>query len=152
MRDGTLRLSPEYDVLIIHSPFVNLCVLRALCGEELTTKTQRNIKNRNWHNTFWRKPKGQKRCPNIGSWQESGWRLSMLNRQIKVFRIMSDRYRNHRRWHALRITLICVLRNNEIKHTKGLGHNEPVGKWKGKKSRWLSLYDYVGKVRLLRII
>jgi len=54
------------------------------------------------------------------------WRLAReriaiehVNRQIKVFRIMSDRYRNRRRRHGLRMTLLCALRNSEIKHAKG---------------------------------
>jgi hypothetical protein len=42
-----------------------------------------------------------------------------VNRQIKIFKIMSDRYRNRRRRHKLRMTLICAIRNSEIRHCKG---------------------------------
>jgi len=45
--------------------------------------------------------------------------IEHVNRQIKVFKIMSDRYRNRRRRHRLRMTLICAVRNREIKHAKG---------------------------------
>jgi len=42
-----------------------------------------------------------------------------VNRQIKIFKIMSDRYRNRRRRHKLRMTLICAIRNSEIRHSNG---------------------------------
>jgi len=45
--------------------------------------------------------------------------IEHVNRQIKVFKIMSDRYRNRRRRHKLRMTLICAIRNSESRHTKG---------------------------------
>jgi uncharacterized protein YifE (UPF0438 family) len=44
--------------------------------------------------------------------------IEHINRQIKVFKIMSERYRNRRRRHKLRMTLICAIINNEIKHAK----------------------------------
>jgi len=44
--------------------------------------------------------------------------IEHVNRQIKVFKIMSERYRNRRRRHKLRMTLICAIRNSEISHTK----------------------------------
>jgi uncharacterized protein YifE (UPF0438 family) len=45
--------------------------------------------------------------------------IEHVNRQIKVFKIMSERYRNRRRRHKLRMTLICAIRNSEIRHSKG---------------------------------
>jgi hypothetical protein len=45
--------------------------------------------------------------------------IEHVNREIKTFRIMSERYRNRRRRHKLRMTLICAIRNSEIRHTKG---------------------------------
>jgi len=45
--------------------------------------------------------------------------IEHVNREIKIFKIMSDRYRNRRRRHGLRMNLICAVRNSEIKHTKG---------------------------------
>jgi len=45
--------------------------------------------------------------------------IEHVNREIKIFKIMSDRYRNRRRRHGLRMNLICAIRNSEIKHTKG---------------------------------
>jgi transposase len=42
--------------------------------------------------------------------------IERMNREIKIFKIMSDRYRNRRRRHGLRMTLICAIRNSEIKH------------------------------------
>jgi len=45
--------------------------------------------------------------------------IEHVNRQIKVFKMMSERYRNRRRRHKIRMTLICAIRNNEIRHTKG---------------------------------
>jgi hypothetical protein len=45
--------------------------------------------------------------------------IEHVNREIKIFKIMSDRYRNRRRRHELRINLICAIRNSEIKHAKG---------------------------------
>ena len=41
-----------------------------------------------------------------------------VNRQIEIFKIMSERYRNRRRRHKLRMTLICAIRNSEIKLTR----------------------------------
>jgi uncharacterized protein YifE (UPF0438 family) len=43
--------------------------------------------------------------------------IEHVNRQIKVFKIMSERYRNRRRRHKLRMTLLCAIRNSEIKHS-----------------------------------
>ena len=48
--------------------------------------------------------------------------IEHVNRQIKIFKIMSDRYRNRRKRHGLRMNLICAIRNREnreIRHTKG---------------------------------
>ena len=42
--------------------------------------------------------------------------IEHVNRQIKVFKMMSERYRNRRRRHKLRMTLICAIRNSEISH------------------------------------
>ena len=46
-------------------------------------------------------------------------KLIRSNRQIKVLRIMSDRYRNRRRRHGLRMNIICAIRNCEIRYVKG---------------------------------
>jgi hypothetical protein len=43
-------------------------------------------------------------------------RIEHINRQIKTFKIMSERYRNRRRRHLLRVTIICAIRNYENKH------------------------------------
>jgi transposase len=40
--------------------------------------------------------------------------IEHINREIKVFKIMAERYRNRRRRHKLRMTLICAIRNHEI--------------------------------------
>jgi len=45
--------------------------------------------------------------------------IEHVNREIKIFKIMSDRYRNRRKRHGLRMTLICAIRNSEIRHSKG---------------------------------
>jgi hypothetical protein len=45
--------------------------------------------------------------------------IEHVNREIKIFKMMSDRYRNRRRRHGLRMNLICAIRNSEIKHEKG---------------------------------
>jgi hypothetical protein len=45
--------------------------------------------------------------------------IEHVNREIKIFKIMSDRSRNRRRRHGLRINLICAIRNSELKHSKG---------------------------------
>jgi hypothetical protein len=45
--------------------------------------------------------------------------IEHINREIKIFKIMSDRYRNRRRRHNLRMNLICAIRNSEISHAKG---------------------------------
>jgi hypothetical protein len=45
--------------------------------------------------------------------------IEHVNREIKIFKIMSDRYRNRRRRHGLRMNLVCAIRNSELKHTKG---------------------------------
>jgi hypothetical protein len=45
--------------------------------------------------------------------------IEHVNRQIKTFKIMSERYRNRRRRHKLRMTLICAIRKSEIRHCKG---------------------------------
>ena len=51
--------------------------------------------------------------------ERSSIAIEHVNRQIKVFKIMSERYRNRRRKHKLRMTLICAIRNSEIKHSTG---------------------------------
>ena len=43
-------------------------------------------------------------------------RIEHVNRQIKIFKIMADRYRNRRKRHQLRMTLICAIRNYETIH------------------------------------
>jgi len=45
--------------------------------------------------------------------------IEHINRQIKTFKILSDRYRNRRRRHGLRMNLICAVRNREITHGNG---------------------------------
>jgi hypothetical protein len=40
--------------------------------------------------------------------------IEHVNRQIKVFKIMSERYRNRRKRHQLRMTIICAIRNYEV--------------------------------------
>jgi len=40
--------------------------------------------------------------------------IENVNRRIKRFRIMSDRYRNKRKRHRLRITIICALHNMDL--------------------------------------
>ena len=45
--------------------------------------------------------------------------IEHVNREIKIFKIMSERYRNRRRRHGLRMTLICAIRNSERRHEKG---------------------------------
>ena len=45
--------------------------------------------------------------------------IEHVNRQIKVLRIMSDRYRNRRRRHGLRMNIICAIRNCEIRYVMG---------------------------------
>jgi hypothetical protein len=45
--------------------------------------------------------------------------IEHVNREIKIFKIMSERYRNRRKRHGLRMTLICAIRNSEIAHSKG---------------------------------
>ena len=40
--------------------------------------------------------------------------IEHINREIKVFKIMVERYRNRRRRHKLRMTLICAIHNYEI--------------------------------------
>jgi transposase len=42
--------------------------------------------------------------------------IEHINRRIKIFKIMSERYRNRRRRHKLRMTLICAICNYEIGH------------------------------------
>ncbi|MDR1384188.1 MAG: transposase, partial [Planctomycetaceae bacterium] len=39
--------------------------------------------------------------------------IEYVNRTIKTFRILKDRYRNRRRRHDIRVTLICALVNYE---------------------------------------
>jgi hypothetical protein len=43
-------------------------------------------------------------------------RIEHVNRQIKIFKIMSERYRNRRKRHQLRMTIICAIRNYETRH------------------------------------
>jgi len=45
--------------------------------------------------------------------------IEHINRQIKVFKIMSERYRNRRRRHKLRMTLLCTIRNYDIINNTG---------------------------------
>jgi len=40
--------------------------------------------------------------------------IEHINRRIKRFKILSHRYRNKRRNHALRVSLICAIHNFEI--------------------------------------
>lgn len=40
--------------------------------------------------------------------------IENINRRIKRFKIMSDRYRNKRKRHGLRMTLICGLHNMDL--------------------------------------
>jgi len=40
--------------------------------------------------------------------------IEHINREIKLFKIMAERYRNRRRRHKLRMTRICAIRNYEI--------------------------------------
>ena len=40
--------------------------------------------------------------------------IEHINRRIKRFKILSLRYRNKRRFHALRLALICAIHNFEI--------------------------------------
>jgi hypothetical protein len=46
-------------------------------------------------------------------------RMEHINQQIKVFKIMSERYRNRRKRHKLQMTLLCAIRNYEITHNSG---------------------------------
>jgi hypothetical protein len=43
-------------------------------------------------------------------------RIEHINRQIKIFKIMSEPYRNRRKRHQLRMTIICAIRNYEGNH------------------------------------
>jgi hypothetical protein len=45
--------------------------------------------------------------------------IEHVNREIKIFKIMSDRYRNRRKRHGLRMNLVCAIRNSETMHSKG---------------------------------
>jgi hypothetical protein len=45
--------------------------------------------------------------------------IEHMNRQIKVVKIMSERYHNRRRRHKLRMILICAIRNYEIMQNPG---------------------------------
>jgi hypothetical protein len=40
--------------------------------------------------------------------------IENVNRRIKRFKIMSDRYRNKRKRHGLRMTIICGLHNMDL--------------------------------------
>jgi hypothetical protein len=40
--------------------------------------------------------------------------IESINRRIKRFKIMSDRYRNKRKRHGLRMTIICGLHNMDL--------------------------------------
>ena len=40
--------------------------------------------------------------------------IENVNRRIKRFRIMSDRYRNKRKRHGLRMTILCGLHNMDL--------------------------------------
>ena len=40
--------------------------------------------------------------------------IENVNRRIKRFKIMSDRYRNKRKRHGLRMTIICGLHNLDL--------------------------------------
>ena len=70
--------------------------------------------------------KKSKNCPLSPAAKRFNRRLSRervliehVNREIKVFKIMSERYRNRRKRHKIRMTLICAIRNYEIKHKAG---------------------------------
>lgn len=41
--------------------------------------------------------------------------IENVNRRIKRFKIMCDRYRNKRKRHGLRMTIICALHNMDLK-------------------------------------
>lgn len=45
--------------------------------------------------------------------------MEHINRHIKIFKIMAERYRNRRKRHKLRMTLLCAIRNYEIIRNKG---------------------------------
>jgi len=45
--------------------------------------------------------------------------IEHINRKIKVFKIIAERYRNRRRRHKLRMTLLCAIHNYEIIHHRG---------------------------------
>jgi len=40
--------------------------------------------------------------------------IENINRRIKRFKIMCDRYRNKRRRHGLRMTILCALHNMDL--------------------------------------
>jgi len=40
--------------------------------------------------------------------------IENINAKIKVFKILSNRYRNHRKRHGLRMSLICGIYNYEL--------------------------------------
>ena len=40
--------------------------------------------------------------------------IENINRRIKRFKIMSDRYRNRRKRHGLRMTILCGLHNMDL--------------------------------------
>lgn len=40
--------------------------------------------------------------------------IENINRRIKRFKIMCDRYRNKRKRHGLRVTIICALHNWDV--------------------------------------
>ena len=41
--------------------------------------------------------------------------IESVNAKVKVFKIASDKYRNRRKRHALRIAIICGIINHELK-------------------------------------
>ena len=42
--------------------------------------------------------------------------IENINRRIKRFDILSDRYRNKRKRHGLRMTIICAIHNMDLQH------------------------------------
>ncbi|MDR3197852.1 MAG: transposase, partial [Planctomycetaceae bacterium] len=45
--------------------------------------------------------------------------IEHVNRTIKTFRILKDKYRNRRNRHHIRTTLICAITNYELAQQKG---------------------------------
>ncbi|MDR0705946.1 MAG: transposase [Planctomycetaceae bacterium] len=45
--------------------------------------------------------------------------IEHVNQTIKTFRILKDKYRNRRKSHNIRTTLLCAITNHELKIQKG---------------------------------